>query len=135
VIMKRKRAIKQIYTTHKRLCNNLHYVHSKDCKSNNWNPRVSYYHAPITESAELGDDFCWSLFVILQLVFCPFFDWWILNTSLVSSNNWNPRDQENQVRVVKPVAQRGDPYALYVGIVWRYQRGVQNPSIEKRTEN
>ena len=31
------RAIKQIYTTHKRLCNNLHYVHSesKDCKSNN----------------------------------------------------------------------------------------------------
>ena len=81
--MKRKRAIKQIYTTHKRLCNNLHYVHSKDCKS----------------------------------------------------NNWNPRDQENQVRVVKPVAQRGDPYALYVGIVWRYQRGVQNPSIEKRTEN
>jgi hypothetical protein len=36
-----KRAIIQKYTTHKRVCNNLHYVHSesKDCKSNNWNPR------------------------------------------------------------------------------------------------
>jgi hypothetical protein len=36
-----KRAITEKYTTHKRLCNNLHYVHSesKDCNSNNWNPR------------------------------------------------------------------------------------------------
>ena len=32
-----KRAITEKYTTHKRVCNNLHYVHSesKDCKSNN----------------------------------------------------------------------------------------------------
>jgi hypothetical protein len=36
-----KWAITQKYTTHKRFCNNLHYVHSesKYCKSNNWNPR------------------------------------------------------------------------------------------------
>jgi hypothetical protein len=36
-----KRAITEKYTTHSRLYNNLHYVHSesKDCQSNNWNPR------------------------------------------------------------------------------------------------
>jgi hypothetical protein len=36
-----KPANTQNYTTHKRFCNNLQYVHSepKDCKSNNWNPR------------------------------------------------------------------------------------------------
>jgi hypothetical protein len=30
---------------------------------------------------------------------------------------------------------RGNPYVWYVGRVWRYQRGGQNPSIEKGQTN
>jgi hypothetical protein len=30
--------------------------------------------------------------------------------------------------------ERGDPYVWYVGRVWRYERGGQNPSIEKDSQ-
>jgi hypothetical protein len=68
--------------------------------------------------------FRWWLMLIIAchfvISFLSFLDWWILTTSVVSSNSLR-----------SPMPVRSDPYAWYVGRVWRYHRGGQNPSIQK----
>ena len=43
--------------------------------------------------------------------------------------------QGNQSWLMSPMPERGDPYVWYGGWVWRYERGGQIPSIEKRESN
>ena len=43
--------------------------------------------------------------------------------------------QDSQTWLWSPMPDRGDPYVWYVGRDWRYQRGGQNPSIEKEQTN
>jgi len=43
--------------------------------------------------------------------------------------------QDCQTWLSSPMPERGDSYVWYVGRVWRYQRGGQNPNIEKGQKN
>jgi hypothetical protein len=43
--------------------------------------------------------------------------------------------QDSQTWIWSSMPERGDPYVWNVGRVWRYQRGGQNPSIEKGQTN
>ena len=57
---------------------------------------------------------------------------------IVIKKNWNIWDQETTVSsqcsqpwLTSPIHEGGDTYFWYVRRVWRYQRGIQNPHIEK----
>ena len=43
--------------------------------------------------------------------------------------------QDSQAWLRSPISERGNPYVWYVERVWGYQRGGQNPLIEKGQTN